>query len=66
MDSHSFPPAGDLPDPGIETASLKSPALTGGFFTTGAVWEASHDGYTHTDQAVRQTWVLIQRLLRWE
>ena len=28
------PPAGDLPDPGIEPASLVSPALTGGLFTT--------------------------------
>ena len=26
-----FPPAGDVPDPGIE---LVSPALAGGFFTT--------------------------------
>ena len=25
-------PPGDLPDPGIEPASLKSPALVGGFF----------------------------------
>ena len=28
------PPPGDLPDPGIEPASLMSPALAGGFFTT--------------------------------
>ena len=28
-----FPTPGDLPDPGIEPASLASPALTGGFFT---------------------------------
>ena len=28
------PPPGDLPDPGIETASLKSPALAGRLFTT--------------------------------
>ena len=27
-----FPSPGDLPDPGIEHASLKSPALAGGFF----------------------------------
>ena len=31
---------GDLPDPGFETASLTSPALAGGFFTTGATWKA--------------------------
>ena len=29
-----FPPPGDLHDPGIEPASLASPALAGGFFTT--------------------------------
>ena len=34
-----FPP-GDLPDPGIETASLRSPALAGRFFTTSATWKA--------------------------
>ena len=30
----SFLPPRDLPDPGIEAASLASPALAGGFFTT--------------------------------
>ena len=35
---------GDLPDPGIETASLVSPALVGGFFNRCAIWE---DAYTH-------------------
>ena len=29
-----FPPAGDLPDPGIELESPKSVVLAGGFFTT--------------------------------
>ena len=33
------PPPGDLPDPGIKPASLVSPALAGGFFTTSAPWE---------------------------
>ena len=33
------PPPGDPPDPGIELASLMSPALAGGFFTTSATWE---------------------------
>ena len=32
--------SGDLPDPGIEAASLKSPALAVGFFTTSTTWEA--------------------------
>ena len=35
-----FPPPGDLPHPGIKPASLKSPVLAGGFFTTGTTWEA--------------------------
>ena len=29
-----FPPPEDLPNPGIEPASLASPTLAGGFFTT--------------------------------
>ena len=32
------PPPGDLPNPGIKPASLTSPALAGGFFTTSATW----------------------------
>ena len=35
-----FPPPGDLPNPDIEPASLMSPALVGGFFTTSTTWEA--------------------------
>ena len=35
-----FPTPGDLPNPGIKTASLMSPALAGRFFTTRATWEA--------------------------
>ena len=34
------PPPGDVPNPGIESMSLMSPALAGGFFTTSASWEA--------------------------
>ena len=34
------PPPGDLPHPGIEPASLMSPALAGGFFTTSATWKS--------------------------
>ena len=30
----------DLPNPGIELVSLASPALAGGFLTTGATWES--------------------------
>ena len=32
------PSPGELPDPGIKPVSLKSPALAGGFFTTGATY----------------------------
>ena len=39
----SRPPPGDLLDPGIEPASLMSPALAGGFFTTSTSWEALYD-----------------------
>ena len=34
------PPPARLPDPGIELASLTSPALADGFFTTDSTWEA--------------------------
>ena len=33
------PPPGDLPNSGTELASLTSPALVGGFFTTSTTWE---------------------------
>jgi len=35
-----WPPPGDLPDPGIKSMSLTTPALAGKFFTTSATWEA--------------------------
>ena len=34
------PPPEDLPHPRIKPASLRTPALAGGFFTTSATWEA--------------------------
>ena len=36
----SCPSPGDLPNSGIETMSLTSPALAGGFFTSRTTWEA--------------------------
>ena len=33
------PPTGDLPEPGIKSASFTSPTLAGGFLTTSATWE---------------------------
>ena len=41
-----FLPPGDLLDPRIKPASLESPALAGGFFTTNDIWEA-HINYRH-------------------
>ena len=35
-----FPAPGDLPDPGMESESLMSPALAGQFFTTSTTWQA--------------------------
>ena len=40
------PPPGDLPGPGIEPASLTSPALAGRFFTPTTTWEAHFKGST--------------------
>ena len=54
------PPPEDLPDPGIKPASLASPALGGGFFTTGASLVAQ---LVKNLPAVRETWV---RSLGWE
>ena len=36
----SFPAPGDLPNPGIEPASLMASALAGEFFSTSTTWEA--------------------------
>ena len=33
------PPPGNLPNPGLEPASLMSPALVGRFFTSSAIWQ---------------------------
>ena len=35
--------SGELLDPGMEPASLTSPAQAGGFFTTSATWEAIYN-----------------------
>ena len=39
-----FPTPEDLPDPEIKPASLVSPALAGGFFTTSAIWKLRGGG----------------------
>ena len=43
----AMPPLGDFPNPGIEPASLTSPALAHGFFTVGATWEAQLVPYAY-------------------
>ena len=45
-----FPPPGDLPDPGNEPASLISPELAGGLFTTSTTWEAYRNSIVTTNQ----------------
>ena len=40
-----FPPPGDFFDPGIKPASLMSPELASGFFTTSTTWEAFKSKY---------------------
>ena len=37
----TFPPPGELPDPGIELMSLMSPAFAGGFFTASTTTQSS-------------------------
>ena len=50
----------DLPYPGTELTSLSSPALGDGFFTTGATWEAVHQGIS---SVIRELSGFIEKLL---
>ena len=43
------PPPGDLPDLGIELASLTSSALAGRFFIIHATWQGTHGQISFTD-----------------
>ena len=45
----SRPPPGDLPDPGIKSTSLLSPALASEFFTTSTTWEAKKGRWWKTN-----------------
>ena len=40
----TFPPLGDLPDPGTEPSSFPSRTLTGRFFPGSATWKALQEG----------------------
>ena len=55
-----FPAPVDLSEPGIKLASLTSPALAGGFFTTSATWEA-----LFLSTKWLQWWYLLFRVVRW-
>ena len=50
----TFPPPGDLPDPGIEPTFLESPVLADRLFTTRAIWE------------VQEWWQTVRFPCRWE
>ena len=52
------PPRGDLPSPGIELVSLKSPALVGRLFTTSVTWEAHGHGEAHLNQTLEGNFLL--------
>ena len=49
-----FPNPGDLPDPGVEPASLVSPALADRFFTTIAMNIKGYKVYKNINHPIRQ------------
>ena len=54
-------PLGDFPNPGIESVSLMSPPLAGGFFTHCATWEAQAEDYLQIKNLrVREVKWLVQ------
>ena len=57
------PPLGDLPNPGIEPASLMSPALAGRFFTTSTSREA-HSTTVVTIETLSQAKLSYYKSLR--
>ena len=48
----AIPPPGDLPDSGIEPASLTSPVLASRFFTTSATWETHMETLRCTNRRI--------------
>ena len=60
----AIPPPEDLPEPGIEPTSLKSPALAGRFFITSATWKTRtvnfitwENARPHDDKLFRESWI---------
>ena len=66
-----FPPSGDLPNPEIESASVTSPALTGGFFTPSTTCEAYEVRnwylfkFPNVNLELASCWVRVSRQLGW-
>ena len=58
-----FPSPGNLPNPRIEPASLRFPALAGRFFSTSATWASLVAQLVKNPPAVWENWV---RSLGWE
>ena len=59
------PSPGDLPNPGIKSKSLMSPALAGDFFTTGANWEVhiKCKGMNYSKIKTKIDWIKINCML---
>ena len=59
------PISGDLPNPGIESESLMSPALAGEFFTTSATWEAhiKYKGMNYSKIKTKKDWIKTNCML---
>ena len=53
-----MPSSRGLPNPGIKPESLMSPALTDGFLTTSAIWEALIYTYLSLKNGVRGRLIL--------
>ena len=56
-----FPPPGNLPNQGIEPASLVSPALAGRFFTTRATCKP----ITGYDVSINNTGLHVFNIIKW-
>ena len=58
-----FPSPVDLPDPGIEPASLMSPALASRFFTTSTTQEASRQLNFNANEQEVTAYILLENVL---
>ena len=58
----AMPSSRDLPDPGIESMSVMSPALAGGFLTTSSTWEAQWWQCKMVQLLWKQLWWFFKKL----